>query len=404
MNNIIERDKFTNSKREFFKAKIVSSSYPIKETKKYKKINQIGNVQHICFDISNKNIRYSPGDLVEIFPENKLSYLKLFLYFFNLRKKEKIYISHIKTHESIYTALKNFFCLTTITDELKIFLNKTPDYKIKKMIKIEEKKEDLPKIKNPIITFIKKTLIKKYFYKKKPYFYFSINPNKLFFLLKKNISRLYSITSSQNKFPNQIHILIKFILYRFNKKKVIGLCSSFLLKKIESFFKKKKSDVLMSIRKSNFSYSNYKESMIMIGVGTGIAPFRSFLLEKIERKNEKNNWLIFGGKKKENLYYYHDFKKLKKLGVIKNINFVLSRKLKKKYYVQDKFLKDGKHVWNWITKYNSGIFVCGHIKMALSIREAMLKIIQKYKGLSKSKSLDFFTKIKQNMQYNEEIY
>ena len=221
-------------------------------------------------------------------------------------------------------------------------------------------------------------------------------------LLKPLQHRTYSISSSINKFDNKVHLTISSVRWKNKKRDYNGVCSTYLAddcnenEKIKIFFTPNKSFRLPEDK---------DKDIIMIGPGTGIAPFRAFLQEREVTKSSGKNWLFFGDQTRDNDFIYEDeLKDMLNKNILTKLDLAFSRDQKEKLYVQHKIYENKKEFFSWIEN-GSIIYICGDAtKMAKDVEDIILKIISEEKNCSFNDSIDYLNKLKKEKRYLRDVY
>ena len=221
-------------------------------------------------------------------------------------------------------------------------------------------------------------------------------------LLKPLQHRTYSISSSINKYDNKVHLTISSVRWKNKKRDYNGVCSTYLAddcnenEKIKIFFTPNKSFRLPEDK---------DKDIIMIGPGTGIAPFRAFLQEREVTKSSGKNWLFFGDQTRDNDFIYEDeLKDMLNKNILTKLDLAFSRDQKEKLYVQHKIYENKKEFFSWIEN-GSLIYICGDAtKMAKDVEDIILKIISEEKNCSFNDSIDYLNKLKKEKRYLRDVY
>ena len=221
-------------------------------------------------------------------------------------------------------------------------------------------------------------------------------------LLKPLQHRTYSISSSINKYDNKVHLTISSVRWKNKKRDYNGVCSTYLAddcnenEKIKIFFTPNKSFRLPEDK---------DKDIIMIGPGTGIAPFRAFLQEREVTNSSGKNWLFFGDQTRENDFIYeNELKDMLNKNILTKLDLAFSRDQKEKLYVQHKIYENKKEFFSWIEN-GSIIYICGDAtKMAKDVEDIILKIISEEKNCSFNDSIDYLNKLKKEKRYLRDVY
>jgi sulfite reductase (NADPH) flavoprotein alpha-component len=223
----------------------------------------------------------------------------------------------------------------------------------------------------------------------------------LFGILRKLQPRLYSISSSYAVHPDEIHLTVAAVRYNNSRYKE-GVCSTFLSDRIgdEDF-------VNIYIEKNpEFKLpANPEIPVIMVGPGTGMAPFRSFLEERQTLGTKSKNWLFFGDRHfRTDFLYQTELQQYHKKGLLTNLNVAFSRDTSKKIYVQHKMLEHSKELFQWLED-GAHFYVCGDMKnMWNDVNKTLTHIIAKEGGLTPEKAEEYLKNLKKTKRYQVDVY
>ncbi len=227
-------------------------------------------------------------------------------------------------------------------------------------------------------------------------------PQEFVGLLSKLQPRLYSVASSLRVFPEQVHLIVDVVRYESHGRERKGVASSFLADRA--------ADAPVPVYPSSAKHFHMPEDgnvpIIMIGPGTGIAPFRAFLQERQARGAKGKNWLFFGAQRQACDYaYQEEFEKMQKDGLLSQITCAFSRDQAHKIYVQHRLLENAAGIWKWIDSEGGQIFVCGDAKrMAKDVDAALRKIVQDQGGMSVDAANEYVEKLKNEKRYKRDVY
>jgi sulfite reductase (NADPH) flavoprotein alpha-component len=227
-------------------------------------------------------------------------------------------------------------------------------------------------------------------------------PEEFVGLVTKLQPRLYSVGSSLRAFPDQVHFIIDVVRYESHGRVRKGVASAFLAERAEN--------VPVPVYPSSAKHFHMPEDgntpIIMIGPGTGVAPFRAFLQERQIAGAKGKNWLFFGAQREACDYAYKDeFARMKDDGVLTRIDCAFSRDQTHKIYVQHRMLENGAEIWKWIDSEGGQFFVCGDAKrMAKDVDAALRKIVQEHGGKSSDQANEYVEKLKSDKRYKRDVY
>jgi sulfite reductase (NADPH) flavoprotein alpha-component len=300
---------------------------------------------HLVLDIRDANLSYNPGDTVAIMPEND---------------PERV-------------------------AEVIRALGVLPSEMIEKKLSLEEallKKFDLRSIREEALTapFAIDSFIKG---------------------LKPLLPRLYSIASSQKYVGEEIHLLIKEVRSQINGKEMRGVATNFLCRRSEVA----KTLIPISIIPTRHFHlpESDRAPIIMVAAGCGIAPYRSFLQEKISRSHTlENTWLFFGERHRCRDFLYGDFwLELQQKGM--RLDLAFSRDQEAKVYVQEKLLERRKELYKWIEE-GAYIYVCGDKNMGQDVDKTFKKIILEESPQPEEKTQEYLRHLRRGGRYLFDIY
>jgi sulfite reductase (NADPH) flavoprotein alpha-component len=227
-------------------------------------------------------------------------------------------------------------------------------------------------------------------------------PEEFVGLLTKLQPRLYSVASSLRAFPEQVHFIIDVVRYESHGRIRKGVASTFLAERAD--------DAPVPVYPSSAKHFHMPEDghvpLIMIGPGTGVAPFRAFLQDRQVLGAKGKNWLFFGAQREACDYAYRDeFHQFKQDGLLTRLDCAFSRDQAHKIYVQHRLLENGAEIWNWIDSLGAQFFVCGDAKrMAKDVDAALRKIVQEHGGKSVDEANEYVEKLKSDKRYKRDVY
>lgn len=214
--------------------------------------------------------------------------------------------------------------------------------------------------------------------------------------------RLYSIASSPKFHSSDIHLTVSAVRYERSGELREGACSVYLAERAELG-----AEIPVYIHKApHFRLpTDSNLPVIMVGAGTGIAPFRAFLQERRAMRSAGMNWLIFGEQREASDFYYRDeLAELQKEGYLHKLSLAFSRDQEKKIYVQHRMKEEGKELWNWLER-GAYFYVCGDAsRMAHEVHLALKGIIQEHGGMTEEQSESYIQQMIRSKRYNRDVY
>ena len=214
--------------------------------------------------------------------------------------------------------------------------------------------------------------------------------------------RLYSIASSQDEVEDEVHLTIAHVDYEAFGKRHQGGASGFLCERLEEG-----AEVEVYIEKNdNFRLPEKPDApVIMVGPGTGIAPFRAFMQERDAQGADGKNWLFFGNPNfTQDFLYQVEWQGYVKSGLVDKITLAFSRDQKEKIYVQHRLIENGKDVFEWL-EAGAHFYVCGDAThMAKDVEAALLSIIQQHGGKSEDDAKEYLVAMRKAKRYQKDVY
>ena len=213
--------------------------------------------------------------------------------------------------------------------------------------------------------------------------------------------RLYSIASSPKTAPSRVALTVDAVRYAIGERRRVGVASTFFADRIGPGTKLK----AYAQRAQGFGLPNdHAVPIVMIGPGTGIAPFRAFLHERMAVKAPGRNWLFFGHQRRDYDFFYEDeLSGLKAAGVLTRLSLAWSRDDERKFYVQDRIREVGRDLWSWIAE-GAHLYVCGAIAMGKDVERALLDVISSHGARSAEQATAFLAELKKAGRYQADVY
>jgi sulfite reductase (NADPH) flavoprotein alpha-component len=214
--------------------------------------------------------------------------------------------------------------------------------------------------------------------------------------------RVYSISSSLKANPGRVSLTVDAVRYKIAERVRLGVCSTFLSGRAAPGGKLK-----VYVQKAqHFALpADPSKPIIMIGPGTGVAPFRAFLQERQATKASGPNWLFFGHQRSNcDFFYEEEFRKMRASGLLTRLTLAWSRDGEEKIYVQHRMRETGRDLWTWI-KEGAHIYVCGDaLRMAKDVENALLAVVTEHGKHSPQDAARFITDLKNNGRYQADVY
>lgn len=347
---------------------------------------------HVELSLEDSGISYEPGDSLGIFPHNDPVLVDLLIQELRFSPTESVTINKQGEVLAFREALLTYFEITVLTKPLvekfaKITTNpaledllaKGNEDKLKAYINGRDLLDlirDYGPIETDVQTFVS--------------------------LLRKLPTRLYSIASSYKANPDEAHLTIGAVRYHANGRDRNGVCSVQIAERIQP------GDKLPIYIQNNENFKlpdNPDTPIIMVGPGTGVAPFRSFLQEREEIGAEGKAWLFFGNQHfVTDFLYQTEWQNWLKDGVLTKMSIAFSRDKAEKVYVQHRMLEHSKELFEWLEE-GAVLYVCGDEKhMAHDVHQTLLTIIQKEGQMSLEKAEEYIASMTQTKRYQRDVY
>ena len=221
-------------------------------------------------------------------------------------------------------------------------------------------------------------------------------------LLRKLPPRLYSIASSLNAHPDEVHLTVVTVAFRIRNRLRKGVASTFIAERWEG--DTTAGVFVQSQQRHFFLPPDATTPIIMVGPGTGVAPFRAFLEERQITGSTGRNWLFFGEQREsQNFFYREQFTQLVKDGRLR-LDLAFSRDQPQKVYVQTRLAEQGKDVWAWLEE-GAHFFVCGDKeRMATDVDATLHRIIEQHGGRTPEQAKEYVDAMKKEKRYKRDVY
>lgn len=345
------------------------------------------DVRHIEIDLGDSGLRYQPGDALGVWYQNDPALVKELVELLWLKGDEPVTVEG-KTL-SLAEALQWHFELTVNTGN--IVENYATLTRSETLLPLVGDKAQLQHYAatTPIVDMVRFSPAQ-------------LDAQALVELLRPLTPRLYSIASSQAEVESEVHVTVGVVRYEIEGRARAGGASSFLADRVEE-----EGEVRVFIEHNdNFRLpANPQTPVIMIGPGTGIAPFRAFIQQRAADGAEGKNWLFFGNPHfTEDFLYQVEWQRYVKEGVLSRIDLAWSRDQKEKVYVQDKLRQQGAELWRWIND-GAHIYVCGDAnRMAKDVEQALLEVIAEFGGMDIEAADEFLSELRIERRYQRDVY
>ena len=345
------------------------------------------DVRHIEIDLGDSGLRYQPGDALGVWYQNDPALVKELVELLWLKGDEPVSIDG-KTLP-LSEALQWHFELTVNTGNIvENYATLTRSESLLPLVGDKAKLQHYAAT-TPIVDMVRFSPAQ-------------LDATALIGLLRPLTPRLYSIASSQAEVETEVHVTVGVVRYDIEGRARAGGASSFLADRVEE-----EGEVRVFIEHNdNFRLpANPETPVIMIGPGTGIAPFRAFMQQRAADGAEGKNWLFFGNPHfTEDFLYQVEWQRYVKEGVLNRIDLAWSRDQKEKVYVQDKLRQQGAELWRWIND-GAHIYVCGDAnRMAKDVEQALLDVIAEFGAMDAEAADEYLSELRVERRYQRDVY
>ncbi|ORJ27317.1 NADPH-dependent assimilatory sulfite reductase flavoprotein subunit [Rouxiella badensis] len=349
--------------------------------------NSDKDVRHIEIDLGDSGLRYQPGDALGVWFENSPALVKELLELLWLKGDEPVEV-HGKTL-ALSDALTHHIELTqntTVIVDKYAAVCRDAD-----LLALVSDKSALQQFaqNTPFVDMIRRAPTE-------------LQPQQLVDMLRPLTPRLYSIASSQAETDTEVHITVGVVRYEIDGRARTGGASGYLADRLQE-----DGEVRVFIEHNdNFRLPADPEApVIMIGPGTGIAPFRAFMQQRDNDGAGGKNWLFFGNPHfTEDFLYQVEWQRYVKDGLLTHIDLAWSRDQSEKVYVQDKLRAKGAEVWQWLQE-GAHIYVCGDAnRMAKDVEQTLLELIAEHGSMSLEDADEFLSELRFDRRYQRDVY
>ncbi|HFL5520084.1 TPA: NADPH-dependent assimilatory sulfite reductase flavoprotein subunit [Salmonella bongori] len=349
--------------------------------------NSEKDVRHIEIDLGDSGLCYQPGDALGVWYQNDPALVNEIVELLWLKGDEPVTVNDKRLPLS--EALQWYFELTVNTANIvETYATLTRSETLMPLVGDKTQLQRYAAA-TPIVDMLRFSPAQ-------------LEADALVGLLRPLTPRLYSIASSQAEVGNEAHITVGVVRYDIEGRARAGGASSFLADRVEE-----DGEVRVFIEyNDNFRLPEEPQTpVIMIGPGTGIAPFRAFMQQRAADDVPGKNWLFFGNPHfTEDFLYQVEWQRYVKEGVLSRIDLAWSRDQKEKIYVQDKLREQGAELWRWIND-GAHIYVCGDAnRMAKDVEQVLLEVIAEFGGMDLESADEYLSELRVERRYQRDVY
>jgi sulfite reductase (NADPH) flavoprotein alpha-component len=345
------------------------------------------DVRHIEIDLGDSGLRYLPGDALGVWFDNDAVLVEELLALLWLKGDEPVSIDG--QNMSLAQALRSHLELTQNTTVIvDKYAALSRDEKLVALLADKPALQQYAK-NTPIVDMVRQAPS-------------DLNADQLITLLRPLTPRLYSIASSQAETENEVHITVGVVRYDIDGRPRTGGASGYLADRLEV-----EGDIRIFIeRNDNFRLPADPDTpVIMIGPGTGIAPFRAFMQQREAIGANGKNWLLFGNPHfTEDFLYQVEWQRYVKDGLLTRIDLAWSRDQAHKVYVQDKLREQGAELWRWLQQ-GAHIYVCGDAnRMAKDVEQVLLDVVALHGAMDTGQADEYLSELRLARRYQRDVY
>lgn len=349
--------------------------------------NSEKDVRHIEIDLGDSGLRYQPGDALGVWFDNDPELVDELLALLWLKGDEPVSIDgqNMPVSRALRSHLELTQNTTVIVDKYAAL---SRDEKLITLLADKPALQHYAK-NTPIVDMVRQAPS-------------DLNADQLVALLRPLTPRLYSIASSQAETENEVHITVGVVRYDIDGRPRTGGASGYLADRLEV-----DGDIRIFIEHNdNFRLpTNPETPVIMIGPGTGIAPFRAFMQQREADGATGKNWLLFGNPHfTEDFLYQVEWQRYVKDGLLTRIDLAWSRDQAHKIYVQDKLREQGAELWSWIQQ-GAHIYVCGDAnRMAKDVEQVLLDVVALHGAMDAEQADEYLSELRLARRYQRDVY
>ncbi|MEC0696944.1 assimilatory sulfite reductase (NADPH) flavoprotein subunit [Bacillus atrophaeus] len=348
--------------------------------------------RHLELSLEGSGLTYEPGDSLGVYPENDPALVDMLLEEMNWDPEEVVTVNKQGDVRPLKEALISHFEITVLTKPLlQQAAQLSADEDLRELLSPgNEEKAKAYLEGRDVLDLVR------------DFGPWGVSAQEFIAILRKMPARLYSIASSLSANPDEVHLTIGAVRYDAHGRERKGVCSILCAERLQP------GDTLPIYIQHNQNFKlpdNPETPIIMVGPGTGIAPFRSFMQEREEAGAEGKSWMFFGDQHfVTDFLYQTEWQKWLKDGVLTKMDVAFSRDTDEKVYVQHRMLEHSKEMFAWIQE-GAAVYICGDEKhMAHDVHQALIDIIEKEGGMSREKAEEYLADMQQQKRYQRDVY
>ncbi|MCK2003408.1 assimilatory sulfite reductase (NADPH) flavoprotein subunit [[Brevibacterium] frigoritolerans] len=347
---------------------------------------------HLELSLEGSGITFEPGDSLGIYPKNDSDLVDMLLMELEWDPEETVKVNKQGELRQLRESLISDFEITVLTKSLiEQVAQLTGNEDLKELLKPgnEERLKEYREGRD-LLDFVR------------DFGSWGDSAQEFVSILRKIPARLYSIASSLSAYPDEVHLTIGAVRYESHGRERKGVCSILCADRLQP------GDLLPIYIQHNQNFKQPKNPdtpIIMVGPGTGIAPFRSFIQDREESEAKGKTWLFFGDQHfVTDFLYQTEWQKWLKTGVLTKMDVAFSRDTDEKVYVQDRMRGQSGELYEWLQK-GAAVYICGDEKnMAHDVHNTLIEIIEKEGNMSHADAQAYLEDMQQNKRYQRDVY
>ena len=348
--------------------------------------------RHVELSLEGSNLTYEPGDSLAVYPQNHPRLVEELIEAFGWNADEAVPLPKGGETASLREALTRYYEITVLTKPLLEQAAKLTGNSGLAELTAAGREQDLRAYAygRDLLDLVQDYGLK------------GVPAKEFVSILRKLPARQYSISSSQKAHPDEVHLTVRSVRYEAHGRNRYGVCSTFLADRVEPG----ETLPVYVHHNPNFKLPADPETpIIMIGPGTGVAPFRAFLEEREEIGASGKSWLFFGDRRFSTDFLYQvEWQRWLKSGVLTNMDVAFSRDQEQKVYVQHRMLEKSRELYQWLQE-GAVVYVCGDEKrMAHDVHAALAAILEQEGGFSSDEALEYLKRMQQDKRYQRDVY
>jgi sulfite reductase (NADPH) flavoprotein alpha-component len=352
--------------------------------------------RHIVVSLAGSGLHYKAGDSLGVFPTNRPEEVDAILAALGATGHEPVMLPKATAPTALREALASKLALAGPTRRIVETLSTRATHAAEKA-KLEGL--ILPESKELLATWLDE---REFVDLLAEFPSARLTPQELVDHMRRLMPRLYSIASSPRLHPHEIHLTVAIVRYQTNGRERVGVCTTFLSDRVTVG----STPTPVFVSHSHFGPpEDGSRDAVMVGPGTGIAPFRAFLQDRAASGAKGRNWVFFGDQKKATDFLYEeDWTKWQADGILTRLDTAFSRDQINKIYVQDRMRENAAELWAWL-KAGANFYVCGDAKrMAKDVDVALHDVIAGEGGMSPAEAADYVKAMKKEKRYQRDVY